>query len=987
MKRDEINRILSQIEEPIEDPRFSSRVFLNISKILRKQRDQKGGDPINVILSEDYGELSDRVDKSEIQESCSVRNVLKVRELANIVIDEEGGINLDLLPKIIEVLKKNLYFLPKNFQHDAKRNEHLIQVLMLLLENKQLVRQLKAIGKPHQHAVAEKIIRDTLELPPRTVVTDAHARRAAFSAWGCYLRQNVGSCFATAPAILVQKEQPSLFLKDIQELLSTGRLKRTFGGVEYAAPLSFSWGAGDLRRAFWFKRDEFEEIPIWKSPSMIEAFEKVGLIDPANTSKQKVMACKKMILNALKSMETHKPWFFASIESILRKVLLDRLGITEEDVRAYEMRPKGMIHGGLMITTAANGKDGTGKKCAQFLEEFNLAKDTFKELADNALLKTWEFTLASFAETKAQFTTWNLYTSLGLKASDKGGIGPKLYEILKQKLDYCNAKVNDLQIDYEQAYNHIQHLKRRIRHATSEEEARYIKIEYQIKTHEFYSLEEMRDRFSNKARRYANLYDGLIDLYFRLFPDYFQEVYDADILEVAVGPYDDSPAGFRLLYKHGRSNTSQWNRIQNHTDFVEALVSFFTSTEREITSAPEMKGLEDDVGEIISAIVAHVRSIEFLETAFWRMAAQHNAPLIKDPLDNLDKIEIKPWVYTSGGALTTLVSCYFRLEGKLSENARWVENPMELLVFLIDSVKEMPEKDVDLFFENPEKSLLIHSPTHAFLLKPGYPRFAEAVKAKEFTYTWVRDNVVIPMERFVDKIYLDEENVQFVAAYLESQVPKNFQHYFRQTFQKMGGSMKATDWRQFIVDTIDLSPGLQYGGRGVLSADQIDRALYTLLPLFPSYQLEERVDAILSHLANIEESAKKKMLELLKDVSGRIGSPKIISAEGLQNIVKSLIALSSLKLSAMHDYPLLICRAAQEEGFAMPTPFIFADTNWVKDYFAFLVNPGSGKLEMWRVDYTGSQGAPMSMWKSWLDGSKRKPDWGVFNRPHEYSFG
>jgi hypothetical protein len=981
-------KILSDIDIPVEDPRFYPKVFNYINKIQKAELESEA-DPFKKVVSQEYGELSFRIDQSEIQDSSSVRNILKTRDIAAILVDDEGSINLELIPKMIESLKAHQYSLGPDRQYDAKRNEHLINVLNQLHENKQLVRQLKTIGKPHQHRYAEEVIRDTLRLPPKEIITDAHARKAALSAWLCYLRQNVGSCFATAPAIVVQKEQPAVFLKDIQEMLSTGRLKRTFGGVEYAVPLSFSWGAGDLRRVFLFQKGNFENIKLWKSPGLIAAFEQVGLIEPSAPLKAKTAKSKELILNVLKNWEGDHPWFYTSIETLLSKILLNHIGITEGDVKEYELRPKGMIHGGLLITAQGTGADkgGIGKKSIQFLEEFKHAKDAFKELADNALLKTWEFTLASFSETKSQFTTWNLYSSLGLRPDDKGGIGPKLFEILKQKLDQANTKVNDLQFDYEQAYNHLQYLQRRLRQVTSEEEARYVKIEYQTKSSEFYSLEELRNKFHNKARRYANLYDGLTDIYFRLFPNYFQEVYDADILEVAVGPFDDSPAGFRLLYKHGRSNTSQWTRIQNHTEFVESLVSFFTATETEIVNSPEMKGLEEDMGEIITSIVSHVRSPEFLETAFWRMARAHNAPLIKDPLENLDKIEIKPWVYTSGGALTTLVSCYFRLEDKPTEKSRWVENPMELLVFLIDSIKELPEKNLDAFIENPEKSLLIHSPTHAFLLKPGYPLFTEAWKSKDFTYTWVRDNIVRPMELFTDKIYLDEDKMQYIVDHLEPLVPKNFQHYYRQTFAKLGGSMKVSDYRQYILDTIETTRGLQTGGRGVLAKDQIDSALYPLLPLFPSYQLKERVESILAQLPGISKEIQSKLLQTLEDISGRIGSQKTISAKGLQDIIKAMLAIVTEETSTQYDYPYLIALAAQKEGFAMSTPFIFADTNWVKDHFAFLVNPGSGKFELWRVDYTGSVGAPMSDWKQWLDGSKKKPDWGVYNRPHEYSLG
>ena len=122
----------------------------------------------------------------------------------------------------------------------------------------------------------------------------------------------------------------------------------------------------------------------------------------------------------------------------------------------------------------------------------------------------------------------------------------------------------------------------------------------------------------------------------------------------------------------------------------------------------------------------------------------------------------------------------------------------------------------------------------------------------------------------------------------------------------------------------------------------------------------------------------------LEKASGKYGTQRLMSARALQNIVKGMLSLVWGKTFVPRDLPLAIAQIAQSEQFAMPRPLIFADTNWVKDYFAFLINPGTGKLDLWRVDYTGSIGSPMADWAQWLNGSKRSPDWGVYIKPHEY---
>jgi hypothetical protein len=985
VSEDQLEKFLSDIDVPIEDPRFYHQTHLAVYKPVQIERNQRP-DHLELIFGKEYTKLSRQLDISLLQESCSVRNQLKTRRLAKLLIRDDGSFDEEVLVQALEMAKVYLYPLGPDREHDARRNQHIIDVLQRLQDDPKVVRRLRTISRPSMHRVAEQVIRETLQLPPKTVITDAHARQAVLSAWLSYLRQNVGSCFATAPAIMVQSEQPELFLRDMQELLSTGQLKRTVAGVEYAVPLSYSWGAGELRKVFLFtKNPNMDEPGVWDSPGLLRALITVEVIPEELALNEQFSQLKDLISRILENWDTSQIWFYTNVEEVLKKILLRHHEISEEDVKEFLLRPKGMIHDSLMMHVAKTGtSSGKTDRCQLYLEQFEEAKNAFKSLSENALLKTWEFTLASFAETKAQFTTWNLYSSLGLKPEDKGGIGPRLYDVINYKLQECNEKVARYQEEYEVLYTQLQVIRNRSRSVSSEKDAQWVRIEYQSKSSEFQSIESLRDKWHYKARRYSHLYDALIDWYYRLFPQYFQEVYDPDIHEVASGPYDDSPAGFRLLFKHGRSNTSQWTLIHNHMEFIDALVHFFTSCERELANAPEMKGIEEDLSEITTGIVNHIRSEEFLESAFHRMARVHGAPIVKNPLENLDKIQKKPWVYTSGGAITTLISCYFRLDSKPRDISRWVENPMELLVFLIDCVKEAPQKVLDELADDHEKSMLMHSPTHAFLLKPGFPLFREGWKNSDFTYSWVRDRVVRPAEEFVRSLFLDDEKMKFLVDALLPEVHPNIQPYFKQTFYAVGGSMLVQDFRDHIVDTIQVTRGLQYAGRGCLSAAQIDRELFSLLPLFPRYQLVERVRRILHLLPELTKEEKKKAGDLCERLSGTYAAPKFVSAKGLQGIVKALIMLVLEKTTVSVNYPYLISEIAQQEGYAIPAPFIFADTNWMKDYFAFTVNPGSGKLELWRTNEMGSSGEPMNDWSSWMDGTRKHPDWGVFNRTYEY---
>lgn len=979
--------IFDAIKVEPDDPRFYERIFRTISNQLKEVNGRKSDNLYRVVV-EEYGDLSRRVDKSLFQDSSSIRTNLRTRRLANLLINDEGELNLDQTQKVIKVLKEHCYLLGPGNQYDAPRNEHILHILQKIAQDKNLQRLLKLVSKPYSNPIADQIIRDTLLLPSNQSVTDAHARRAALSALLCYLRQNVGSCFATAPAILVQREQPELFLKDLNELLGTGRIKRTFGGIEYAVPLTTSFGVGDFRKFVMVDSSDKKAVGgIGLSPGIMLALESSGLIDKEKALKEKVEENKKLILEAVEALSSQKStYLLISAEQIVKFLLMRHYQITEKDLLDYENRPRGMLQTSIMMShpKTSSGMGGKGEACAGFLKSMKLSQIAFNSLSENAMLKAWEYTLASFAETKPGFTRWNMYASLGFDRDLPGGFGEILYVVIKDKMEQSNAKVKDIQYEYESLFSQLKYLESKMRHVASEKEAQWVKIEYESKRSEFRTLEEIRDREHFKAERFANLINDLLASYDELFPKYFQEVYDADMHEVNLGPYDDSPAGFRLLYKHGRANTSQWTLIYSPQDFIESLSSFLIATETELVNSPQYEGLQQDISEIATRLITHVKTDEFLITAFQRMARAHNTPLIKNPLENLDKIDKKPWAYTSGGTMQNLMSCYFRIEGKPKEVERWVENPMELLVYLIDTAKALPPKVLDEVIQSSTKALLMHSPTHAFSFNPSLPLIKEAIISEGFSYTWARDQLVKKAMGFVDYLFLDPDMIQFILEKLRSFVPDNYRPRFQMLYHDIIGKKNPPEFRRSLIFAMENDKGLQYQGEPILSRDRIDSALFRWLPLFSYQELKNRSEKLLLGLPGLKEEDKTSISECLDEVVSRWGQTPFVTASQLQDICKAVLCIVLKDTSAAYNYPGLISKAAQDLGYAMPAPIIFADTNWVKDWFAFLVNPGTGELDLWRVDLLGGSGAPMSMWKHWLNGSDKEKKWGVFINPYEY---
>lgn len=960
---------------------FYPQVFQAISHRERSYRDE-----LEALCANDYADLTLLLDRAMIQEGCSVRNVLRTRKLADFLITDNGDLHLQNLEKAIHYFTKYLYSLAPNSQHDSVRQENILRMLRILHADKDLQRQIKSIGRPIQHKYAEEILRDTLRLPYNAPLTDAHARRAALSALLCTLRQSVGSCFATAPAIIVHDEQPKLFLQDINELINTGRLKRTFGGIEYTVPLSPSWGVGDLKKFFRLPRYlmQRESFEIWLSPGLIHALETVKVLRVDATYEVMAEELKRLIAEVLLEYPGEDETVLTCAEDLLKKILLKKNGIQESELENYLNRPQQMVQS-LMLIEASHTGGRVSEACRAFLEQFDLAKKAFRSIVDNALLKAWEFSVASFAETKADFARWNLYSSLGLGANEPGGIGKQLYRIIQHKLDIYNNKVQALQVEYEQVFTQLKYLESRIKNASTEKEAQWIRAEYQSRLNEFYTLEEIRDTANQKARSIASAFEVLVDLYDSLFPKYFQEVYDADMQGIEVGQYDDSPAGFRLLYKHGRSNTSQWTMVQNANEFIQALSSFFIATEPEIASDPRLDPLKDDIGEIVTQIISHIRTQEFLETAFNRMADAHQTPKVKNPLQNLDKVAKKPWAYTSGGTMDGLINNYFRLDQKPFETARWVENEAELLTFMQDTLKLIPYKISQDFLQKTYRSLLMHSPTHAFLLKPAKKPFREGWTNDGYTYTWIRDNLIIPRQKFVSNMKLNHEVMEAIIDNVCANIPYQFRSYLKKAFVPSRQQLSPTEFRKQLVCLMNKDKMLKPIINMYFNVDQIDSLLYETLPYTSALHLYENASKIFEKIHFLESEQRDVAQEFIRNASDALPSSVYLSAKRLRELTLAAIIWATQKTVYPIDIHLEVANAVQDLGLAFPAPLIFADTNWVKDYFAFVVNPGTGNMDFWVVDCTGTHGAPMSQWRMWLNGSRRERTWGIYSRPHEYT--
>lgn len=911
---------------------------------------------------------------------CSLVNGEECRFVASRVVDEKGRLDVDALASTCSFLKKRLYALGTGAEELLRRQKKLLSSCEFLLNSQQARMLIQRLGRPYGNRAAEEAIKQTLLLPEDFQVTEVETRRAVVAAFVGTLRQSLGSCFATAPAIHVHEHQPLVFLENIEEIFATSRLKKIVNGQELQVPESLNWGEGDLRRTLSVSRRKEENMqPFWRSLTLKQALLSIGLITSIPEQEEDMFQLFLPVLSLL-CPPAQSRW--VSLSDILLSCVLLHVGVSGEEYEQFRLRSKGSPFSFTVETrTQINNKESSYahkiKLCRQAEELFTRLVRFLISHTDLALLKMWEYTLASFAEVQLGMCRNNFYISLGVNWDDEGGIGTVLYEAAQRKIDEANRLVEESQAQYDALNVEMEFLEQRLRTASTEKELQWIKIEHQTRQAEQYHLRQQCEIAIGRASKVAKLHELLLAKYDELLKEYFQEIYDPDLHEVETGPYDDSPAGFRLLYKHGRSNSSLWTVIYTLEEWKDALASFFSITEQELLALPELQGIETEVRHTISHLVQHIRSDLFVETSLKRYARVYGSYCPPSPLQELDKVEKKPWVYTSGGSMSSLVEAYFAKESTPEVYDRWVESETELFAYIIEGVRLIQKRTE----EPPPEHVLMHSPTHAFGLLPYHPSFRSSWQEDMYSYTWIKKTVIDPSHFFYSSYAFDQETTyalnETVAHFLE----KSEDSSLIQELSVIPNFLRSYEYAKEVSRLFQLEATLRKYAPLIERFDW-EQFFLSHLPYVPIDQVEPLIEKLLQRVFN-KKNLRNHSLSSSIQLLGR--SRRVISQKAFLLLVKEALVESckgnsyerDLLQEALDHLPSLLSLPCR--------PVIFADTNWMKEYFAFGLSPVTLSMKLWAVNSLATEGFPMHQWTPWLNGSRKDRTWGIFINPNDYT--
>jgi len=330
-------------------------------------------------------------------------------EIASVLIDEEGKLQLDQARHLLQQFEAHRYFIGPHLENDAFLFEHIRSSLTALIQTTAIHQLLHKFSPPLCHSRAERLIHNTLWPAPIKKITSAHVKRAALAAWFTYLRQTTGSCFATAPAILIQAEQPLQLLQDLYDLLTLGALRRIVAGKQYAVPLCPSIEQFDITRPL----TGFSPFALSLSPGLQAALAAAGFsLSPSEL---------ESYIAQTEDARTPKELIAAIL---LRLFELTPTDLAEEkSLQRLEMNPLLAKHSAVYYQKPS----ARASKVSQWTKAQDLATAAYQALGDCALLRAWESTLASFSDVKLDIGKWNLYVSLGLHPDYSGGIGAFVY--------------------------------------------------------------------------------------------------------------------------------------------------------------------------------------------------------------------------------------------------------------------------------------------------------------------------------------------------------------------------------------------------------------------------------------------------------------------------------------------------------------------------------------------------------------------------------
>lgn len=905
-----------------------------------------------------------------LQSPLAAKTVRMARETARYILSDNGEIDSVRLVEAIEHLSHCLYPLGPYRHEETQIREHLLRMLKALKESSELKDRIKKLFVPSYVSI-QNLIRDTLALEETASISTFHVRQAVLAAMFSYLRQDVGSCFATAPAILIHQEYPHRFLKDLEDLLSSGKLTRIIGSREVTIPINLSGCIGEL-----FKRIRILDLhpdPIQtlsSPPGLQKAFEAAGVLHSLEAPQiqvQKLLAHEYLLKKLSQEHDT------ISAHEILQSTLLNLYQLSETTVKATLCK-EGMFSKNPALFLSQDPRElSQNQRVYGYLFAYKQARRAFIHDTQNPLLKSWEYSLATLADANSSSTLNHIRISLGWNSNDSYSIATQMKQFIEQEIESLRSVVSKCEQTYQEARSQLDYIENRLKNPLNTQDSQILTMDHIRFRQELNKALYDWDAAQEKVKKLLNLPDYLLSFYAKAIPQYFRSAYDAYIQEFS-HIHTDTPAGFRLLFTHGRAHPHAWSPVYSIEEFIRFLSEFFSLTEVDLMGKHAIVDLEKETSSLIHHLISLLHTEHFQEAALTRILNTYNLPVPSPLFDHLDTLVITPWVYISGGSVESLLTDYFELTTPITTIQKRPENAHELAAFFSDALKDLPE-GIKSYLEEGDHSLLTASPTHVFSLTAGSPLFREAWDNDWYSYTWLRDVWVKQHKTFLENTLLSQPEVyaclgSFCSKYSLNSLTQELYDFCAEPSQSLPELYEKSS--RFLQGVLQDAHSLELYQR------RLARHLVQEPPYVSEQQLPETLEMISSYLGISSRMAFPKFQELIER---HIPKLSLLSSSDLRHLYLGLLMQSYQKVYVEEDLYMRVASAMRHHKLAYPAPLLFGDSNWPYSYFGFLLHPGTGHIDLWQCNYAGLKASPLENLQEIL--AVTRP-WTLYANPIDY---
>ncbi len=955
------------------------------------------------------GSAANEQKKSKLQNPDRAANVELASTLSDQLVTEEG----------LNVMALHLQNLD-DLDDGTPAGKAMARTLKQLRDDPKLQALFDGLPAPKRDNPICDMLRATLGKKGDAELTPADVKKAVLSAMLAELRQmDVGSCFGTSVAVHVHDSQPSMMLKDMTEMLETGKVTRLTGGRLVEAPVQPRMSDAPMQTKLKLGKDGKLKStngknldaaqPLESTPAFSSAFDGLGIAGPKR--KAALQTAQQDLKNqaALKAAMAKLP---ASIDDAarekLRLAVLDRLAASPKasvkielakEVQKLKPQPpasdrKEIAKSAQDVLDAPEQEVTSAELLRQIamrengISDADLARlDKMKELRPKVMALQGDTTSPDALKLLDEYD--ELQKKIGAKAPQ---VAQFMKDLTSAQDGYLSKEDNRLLRCWEYTVSALaeQGISRKNTEKLNTATTAAVADELKAALGEL----DADDTFKKASKKLdvPAIANALRDRAKELMPQILQTGYDASVKAELSADGSSSRGAFYLFDTQGLKDPTRWIKIDDQSKYVTVVRGIVMLAWQELFEREKDKNKKEVSRTIADKLADRLSKESFVNAA-------------KDKLKTSTKQENQlPWQMVSGSHQNFMSATYFGKDD-LTKSKVKPNNPDELAEFVVGTTSDMWDKVKDGATKDPEgTSVPMGNGPHAFNLKPGSDKLQKlaaqpgktgAEKVAAFKSAEQADNRArldaAASPQVIAK--LKKKFLARVGAGWDPIVQKELDKLADPTVKQASDAMEKAVADNYLLGLPARVAKLQQEAQAKGQPFDANAARQKLI--------DDRRKDIRDHLA---PALKEAVIPPVKKSDQEKMLDKVIRKTGIDEDLVDAVRARALKSlgdnASTSDLEAAVRKAMEAEGVATdgkmsetildeiskaqgPDGLVFADSNWGsgahRTMFSMVVNPLNGELEMWQMNEDGSGMRKMNQ-KTWVECG-----WDIKTEPKEFS--